>query len=37
LLNDSHCSTLISFPGSEIQELDMTMDLFVEELFDDGG
>ena len=34
-LADSHCSTVISFAGSEIQELDMTMYDFVADLLDD--
>jgi hypothetical protein len=36
-LADSHCSTLISYAGSEIQELDMTMDEFVADLLDDDA
>ena len=33
--NDSHCSTLITYLGSEIPESDMTMGGFVDELFSD--
>jgi len=36
-LNDSHCSTLISYAGSDIEELDMTMEQFVADLLDDGA
>jgi hypothetical protein len=36
-LADSHCSTVISFAGSEIQELDMTMYDFVDALLDDDA
>src|SRR5678809_337005 len=36
-LADSHCSTVISFAGSEIQELDMTMYDFVDQLLDDDA
>jgi hypothetical protein len=36
-LADSHCSTVISFAGSEIQELDMTMYDFVDALLDDAA
>ncbi len=32
-LNDSHCSTLFTYLGSEIPESDMTMGGFVDELF----
>ena len=35
-LNDSHCTTLITFDGSEIQEADMELEDFVDELLDDG-
>ncbi len=34
LLNDSHCTALITFAGSEIQEADMTLDQYVLDLFD---
>lgn len=34
-LNDSHCTTLISYAGSEIQEQDMTMGAYITELLDD--
>jgi hypothetical protein len=33
-LNDSHCSTLISFAGSEIQEDQMSLDSYVGDLLD---
>jgi hypothetical protein len=33
-LNDSHCSTLISFAGSEIQENDMSLETYVGDLLD---
>jgi hypothetical protein len=35
LLNDSHCDTLITFAGSEIQEADITLDQYVLDLVDD--
>ncbi len=35
-LNDSHCTTLITFDGSEIQEAGMELTDFVGELLDDG-
>jgi hypothetical protein len=34
-LNDSHCTTLISFPGSEIQDHDMDLDTWVKAFIDD--
>ncbi len=34
-LNDSHCTTLITFVGSEIEEKDMGLDDFVRDLLDD--
>lgn len=36
-VNDSHCSTVISFAGSEIEELDMGMEDYVRMLLDDGA
>ncbi len=35
-INGSHCSTLISFAGSDIEEANMKMDDFVDLLFDDS-
>jgi hypothetical protein len=35
-LNDSHCTTLIGFDGSEIQEADMTLERFVDDLLGGG-
>lgn len=34
--NDSHCTTAVSYAGSEIQEDDMTMYDFVDQLLDDS-
>ena len=34
-LNDSHCSTVVTYDGSEIEEADMTMDRYVANLLDD--
>jgi Pectinacetylesterase len=34
-LNDSHCSTVVTYDGSEIEEADMTMDKYVANLLDD--
>ena len=36
-LNDSHCTTLISFPGSEIQERDMDLSTWVGMFLDEGA
>jgi len=36
-LNDSHCTTLISFPGSEIQDHDLTLDGWLGEFLDDDA
>jgi hypothetical protein len=36
-LNDSHCTTLITFAGSEIREAGVTMGDFVDQLLDDGA
>jgi hypothetical protein len=35
-LNDSHCTTLISFPGSEIQDHEMTLDRWVADFLDES-
>lgn len=37
LLNDSHCTALITFAGSEIQEANMTLDRYVRDLLDDDA
>ena len=34
-LNDSHCTALITFTGSEIEEADITLDQYVRDLVDD--
>jgi hypothetical protein len=34
-LNDSHCTTLISFPGSEIQEKGLDLAVWVDDFLDD--
>lgn len=34
-LNDSHCTTLISFPGSEIQDKGLDMAVWVDDFLDD--
>jgi hypothetical protein len=34
-LNDSHCTTLFSFPGSEIQDHELTLGEWVEDLLAD--
>jgi hypothetical protein len=36
-LNDSHCTTLITFEGSEIQEADMTLNRYVSDLLGGGA
>jgi hypothetical protein len=35
-LNDSHCTTLISFPGSEIEDHQMTLDAWVADFLDES-
>lgn len=35
-LNDSHCTTLISYAGSDIEDQDATLEGFVADLFDDS-
>lgn len=36
-LNDSHCDTIITYDGSEIQEADMTLDRWVGDLLDEDA
>lgn len=36
-LNDSHCATIVTFDGTEIQELDMDMADYIDELLDESA
>jgi hypothetical protein len=35
--NDSHCTTVVTYAGAEIQEAGMTMEKYIELLMDDGA
>jgi hypothetical protein len=35
--NDSHCAGIVTYDGGEIQEQDMTLPAFIDELLDDGA
>ncbi len=36
-INDSHCTGIITYEGTEIQEMDMDLSLFIDELLDDSA
>lgn len=36
-LNDSHCTTLLTYDGADIAEADMTMGQFIDDLLDDSS